>query len=358
MKNNHHATQYISVFLFIFLLTRTSTISAVEVTGKVLAISPDGDWITIERTAGGAAKPATLDIKTGTALVNIEVGKIAVMNFDPEFEVVTSLTAANLPQKPLLLEVAELNAKGSRDPWLTKDGLRIYYYKHQSGIWTAERSSTNEPFRNETFVMEGRHPTVSGDGLHMVMIRRANIEKPGECLWQSHRSSTNRPFKPAVRIQELERKVERPKSPWISPSGLELMFNCSSGQGNSVVVVCRRETLTGVWSSPVPLRLPAVDGRITWTNLLNSGKVLLACVENPPNQLGKIVCFKREGMGAPFSKPIDISLEAGEPIARSPRFVPETHELFLAISTHNMRRPKELNWGIFRLVNFELPAFK
>ena len=91
MQNKRRFSIYASLWTLCVCIFACPEALAVEVTGKVLAISPDGDWVTIERTADGAAKPATLDIKKGTSLVNIEVGKIVVVEFDPEAEAVTEV---------------------------------------------------------------------------------------------------------------------------------------------------------------------------------------------------------------------------------------------------------------------------
>lgn len=87
---NVHATR--TVFLApIAMFFLSLNANAAEVRGKILAIAPDGSWVTVRETGEEAGKPTTLDVAAGTSLDSIRVGASVVIDFNLETKTVTSV---------------------------------------------------------------------------------------------------------------------------------------------------------------------------------------------------------------------------------------------------------------------------
>ena len=178
MQNKRRFSIYASLLTLCVCIFACPEALAVEVTGKVLAISPDGDWITIERIADGAAKPATLDIRKGTTVAGVEVGKIVVMEFDPEAEEATDLRCQQLTNSrqasgpTSFLSLEELNwAYSDNEQCVSEDGLEIVWTRSKDGrysIWNARRKDPDSVFTDIEELFAGRSPVLSSDRLQLI----------------------------------------------------------------------------------------------------------------------------------------------------------------------------------------------
>jgi hypothetical protein len=74
--------------------------------------------------------------------------------------------------RPKLSRVLAAKTSLTRDthPWVSADGLTMYWDRG-AAIWSASRVSPNSPFGQAFLVVPGRHPTVSGDLLELIMLR-------------------------------------------------------------------------------------------------------------------------------------------------------------------------------------------
>ena len=73
-----------------------------------------------------------------------------------------------------LVEVSELNNGANNDhAWLSEDGLTIDWDRSTSAegvIWTAHRERPALPFGDTKMLCNGKCPTVSSDGLEMILV--------------------------------------------------------------------------------------------------------------------------------------------------------------------------------------------
>jgi hypothetical protein len=222
-------------------------------------------------------------------------------------------------------------------PWPSKDGLTIYWEHQVSGqgasIWTARRKNPDSFFENKKMLFKGRHPTVSADGLDMVVLVEGVLH------------STSRPtiegnFGRPRLIRELK---DQPglKNPSLSSDGLMLLFNRQSGSEFTQVVVSTRRTKKSKWASPtkIPIQQQGIERFCDWPSLYDNGRSLF-CSNRNRIKSGKanLMLWSRKSANKPFSKYTYIELPDVRPlIGRSPRYVAATNELFFSSMSEDRR---------------------
>ena len=144
----------------------------------------------------------------------------------PEFDPATPIAELNLP------------AGNKLHPWISPDGLTIYYNSTQAGdtggggmdIWKASRTP-GDPFGNLQKVHElntgaaERYPSLTADQLHIVFARRDGIQFD---LFEASRADTASPFSAPVRMTYVDRagsSYTNEYTPFLSPDGRELYFS-------------------------------------------------------------------------------------------------------------------------------------
>ena len=244
-----------------------------------------------------------------------------------------------------LLEVSELSPNGNPQyPWLSPDGLTIYWEERESGgssIWTAVRDDVDSLFEEKKRLVRGRHPTVSADGREMILLVDG-------VLHSTTRSSIDDTFKRPRAIREL-RDQQNVKNPSLSEDGLTLYFN-RGGTENHEFAMSGRIATSSSWGRPKTFRVQhtEVKGFLTWPFVSNDGLRLLCTNEGSGRSNGNLMIWTRKTTNDSFREFEFIEVPDTDPIfGRSPRFVESTGELFFTSP-----KPEAKMFGISVIKNF------
>jgi hypothetical protein len=156
-----------------------------------------------------------------------------------------------------------------REPWITPDGLELYFSSRRPGgyglddIWVATRSSTNdmwsEPVNLGPVVNSWANdssPCLSSDGLVLFFseFEWLNEWRSGgqglSDLWMTRRKSTADPWEPPVNLGKGMNTNCWDSQPRISPDGSVLYF--TSSRPDSALMT----TIRDIWQAPI---IPIVD---------------------------------------------------------------------------------------------------
>lgn len=273
----------------------------------------------------------TINGEPGT-LEGLRPGQKATVAYNTELAIVTSIQATGDTQAAELVRLDKLNGLY---PTLTGDGLIICYEAQGEGepmLYSAHRKIAADPFHDPQPVFPGRHPALSGDGLELISLQMSPGKKT-RTLHVATRKALTAPFGKPVEIRELS-SIEYPRGPLLSEDGLTLCFRTS--KGNSGLVSCRRTSRSSSWSASQPLLASSVEqklgGQLTWPWLSSDGLKLLAVLETGGKSSGKpnLYRLKRTSVDQPFSEPVLIENAAIPFMVRSPRYLPQTGELFVS----------------------------
>ncbi|QDU94054.1 serine/threonine protein kinase [Lignipirellula cremea] len=156
--------------------------------------------------------------------------------------------------------LSELNTPGDeRGPWLSSDGLRIYWWVRsalettQSEICTAERPDANSPFTNNKRLAIGESFALAGDELEMILLPGRDRDLR---LHVAKRERVCHPFGPPELIKEFEEYEF--ENPWISEDGLTLVVESRSEYGKPVIT--KRADRNSKWSRPQEIEVPTWQG--------------------------------------------------------------------------------------------------
>jgi len=293
----------------------------------------------------------TINGEPGT-LEGLRLGQKATVTYNTELAIVTSIQATGDTQTAELVRLDKLNGLY---PTLTGDGLIICYEAQGEGepmLYSAHRKNAVDSFQDPQPLFPGRHPALSGDGLELISLQMSPGKKT-RTLHVATRKALTAPFGKPVEIRELS-SIEYPRGLFLSEDGLTLCFRTS--KGNSELVSCRRISHTSAWSTPKALLGPSVEqslgGQLTCPWLSADSLTLLVTLEMGGNSTGKpnLYLLKRTSVDQPFSEPALIENAAIPFMVRSPRFLPQTGELFVS------GVPKTANaFGIGVVKGFSLP---
>jgi len=337
-----------STFCFVLpllILISGSVVSAQSETveGEIVSVNVAAGSVELAYQAALGKTQSTLDVsKKARITINgdpgtlegLQKGQTATVIYNTELAVVTSLqaTGAGGSQTTELVRLDDLN--GSY-PTLTADGLTLCYESPGEGeplLMLARRNSAAESFQDPEPLFPGRHPALSRDGLELICLQIAPGKKT-RTLHVATRKALIAPFGKPVEIRELS-SIEYPRGPFLSEDGLTLCFRTS--KGTSELVSCRRVSRTSAWSSPKLLLASSVEqnlgGQLTWPWSSADGLKLLATLETGGKSTGQpnLYLLKRTSVAQPFSDPALIENAAISFMVRSPRYLPQTKELFMS----------------------------
>ena len=166
--------------------------------------------------------------------------------------------------------VAGINGAGNNGtPFLTRDGLTLYFYSDRSGgigsrdIWQAHRADPSAAWQDLAPVPGinssslDHLPTLSADQLTLVFASNRSTGLGGGDLWIAERSSVSENFSPPRNLVTLNTPVED-SGPSLSSDGLALYFSSKRpSEGTSDIWVATRPDRGS--SFGVPLELDAVN---------------------------------------------------------------------------------------------------
>lgn len=350
--------RFIPVLIVLSCMVMTVSVYAdlIIIDGVVKSVDAEKRTITV----ASGAKERTLDVsskakisingKDGT-LDALKAGQNATLSYHDELEIVLKVEVGKVPsispsKTAELLEVSELSTDDNAAyPWLSPNGLTIYWEKGFSNIWTASRRDPDSHFKDLKPLFKGRHPTLTADGKLMVLLVDG-------VLHATSRESDDAEFRRPLPITEF-RNQQDVKNPCLSPDGLNLWFN----RRRSEFAVSTRESLSGNWKAPrqVSIQFSGSEskGHLTWIYVLNDELTLLCSHEGlgGMERNGNIMVWTRESRTGQFSDGQYIQLPGIEPMhGRSPRYVESTGELFF--TSGNMKGSSRISV----VKNFTLPS--
>src|SRR5436190_5488388 len=219
------------------------------------------------------------------AFSDLKVGQTATVTYDDELEIVKSVVVGSpngAASSPELVQLAELGSGRFSMPfWVSSDGLTIYWEGGETAgtVFTASRESTAALFSEPKAVVKGRHPTLTADGLTLIVVAPRADGSKDSSLQVAVRTATNKQFSRPTEIKELRTSSASPKNPGLSSDGLNLTFILAGdGDGNNVQMLTERENRTATWSKPE--RIPFADqkaaGNLTWIEMSDDGLTLLS----------------------------------------------------------------------------------
>ncbi|HCS50286.1 hypothetical protein [Rubinisphaera sp.] len=146
-----------------------------------------------------------------------------------------------------------------RGPWLSSDGLTLYWWvrptmEAESEIWTATRPKRGSAFTNNRRLMQGESPTITGDQLEMIYLPSRS---KSESLHVSTRQSPEDQFSEPIPIPAFVDFAF--DNPCISQDGLTIVMESRSKYGQPYIST--RNSRNDPWSIPQELVVPR------WENL-------------------------------------------------------------------------------------------
>jgi hypothetical protein len=228
--------------------------------------------------------------------------------------------------------LTELNsASWIMAPWISADGLRLYYESQISGenavgCFMASRLDPSRTFGAAALLTTLRHPTLSGDELDLVGIATG----VGGPLLSCRRASGDADFPTPKPIAELADQLN-PRSPYLSADGLTLVFQRTNGD-RVELVTCTRPSRGDAWSSPQPIaglnQVDLASTPPTWPFL--SDDKLTLWFGHGGNRETQVWRATRASLQEPFGEFQPFLVDGMPLVGRSPRYCPATGELFFA----------------------------
>jgi hypothetical protein len=383
--NRHVPT---SILLLCSTLISQAVAEVVTIDVTVKAVDVAGRTITVTKLSKTKAKDIELEVgKTAkilagrdeVSLESIRPGQKATVSYETELEVVTKIEINGAgsgqkkglnEQKSLkgqrgksdsseqphleLVEVSELSpdAEHALYPSLSEDGLTIYWEGPKSTVWTAHRETPDSLFADKTKLLAGRQPTVSQDQLDIVLLGRRTDGQDGESFHIAKRDSAEKPFGRPAEIAELRTTGGDLKNASLSADGLTLHFNRFSGK-QSTLMFSNRNSRTARWGKPIPVPLAGdeASGNLSWPFVSTDSRLLFCVGENEQSSL---MIWKRNQTTKPFDQGEYIVLDdVAALLARSPRYVAATKELFFSRGIDTPKGPTPKKWSIWIIKNFD-----
>lgn len=316
-----------------------------------IAVSPDGRFFVTAATDGSVR---LFRLPSASASSNDRSSTEAPHRPAPE-----PLEARPLSM-PVIRPLTSLNTdRREQGLWASLDGRRIYFEREGSPtrVHIAQRSSIGEPFSNVRPLVPGRHPTLSGDE-RILIVLGPRSDGDGESLHEARRDDLAQPFPESKEIAELRHEL-RPKTPYLTPDGLSLVYLSIRGTQRQFVI-SQRSSLDERWQAPQPLPMEDIPGaRLSWPFLSADGLVLIAADESEQGE-GRFLVWTRPDRQSRFTNPQPITVPGEDLFGRSPHYVEPTNELAFS-STRPRRFPSYLDqqregeWDLWIVEGFSLP---
>jgi hypothetical protein len=328
--------------LLSLLFAQTTLAQSVSVEVTIQSVKPDAKELTVTYKTNLGEKSITLDVSRKAMITlngkeatldSLGPGLKATVEYHKELAIVTKIDAAGTPAvhaQPELVEVLELGT--ARFPWLSEDGLTIYFERDNESIWTAHRKDPQSLFQDVKLLCGGKQPTLSGDGLEMILLTVRNDGQGDGCFHVATREKTTDSFRRPVKVRELY-DVKFPTNPCLSSDGLAFYFygrRSATNFHDGELMVCIRSDRTSAWSDPRKLPLSSTKGQwLHWPYVSKDG-LNLYCVEGGKGAAGKqnLMVWSRSTTDKSFANGRYIELNGLPTLAGfSPRYVEATNEL-------------------------------
>jgi hypothetical protein len=326
-------TRHIIPGLLCILLCGRAHAEVIDLEGTVKAVDVDARTVTIERKTPSGTRTLTLEVaKKAGDVSDLKPGSPISFSYDPDLEIVTKIGGGDHEgdekRPPQVRTVEEIPGAYAS---VTEDGLQVVYEANNSfaqggEIWEASRVTGSDPFIGRKQILVGRHPSISGDGLEVVFIRK-RADRDEWVLNTAARKDRTAMFSGSREIDELRGFIDI-KCPHLSADGLRLAFMAGPSMR---LWTTSRPNPTGRWSDPEPLPEEVFGSRpgdfVTWPFLTPDPNVLIAVREGKESDR-KAYIFRREDLAARWrtAGPIELPGVAGN--LRAVRYSPAFNELF------------------------------
>ncbi|QDU05955.1 hypothetical protein V6x_56990 [Gimesia chilikensis] len=342
--------------MVLYIAANHANAEVVSIEATIKSVDSQNNKITIARKG----KTTELDVSKNADISKLKIGQKVTLSYHLDLETVLKIETAqkDLSSSPEIVALHELNiASPNFAPWISKEGLSIYWTKDDA-IWKAQRKNVDEPFQKQSRLFDGYMPSVSEDGLYMVLCRPLKIgnKNMGRKLFFSVRKNKQEDFPPPREIREL-RDMGILMTPCISPDGLSLYMSCygpdDNQKGHWVITRDNRSSKWDVDSKrrilPHPNPLPSTTPFVTDDGL---SLLLTKRTNKTHGAFGEILVLTRDSnkdkIFSKFQKQIEVDGELI--IGRFPRYCPATHELFFS-APDSTEKDSE---GIWCIRNYDL----
>ena len=250
---------------------------------------------------------------------------------DARFTDAKPVTAANAG--------AQMNAY----PWISPDGLNLYWTREgpgfDSAIMQATRTSPDTPFGSvRTVLQPARLASVSPNGLEIVTLADGDGDKRWDDLCSARRASTSTPFTNPKLIAALA-EIPAPKGSAFSDDGNTLLVLGSDPDGGRAGTIYR-SLRSGPGAAWGPLSTISIQGqsaeldRLTWPSLAVGGSHLVFSfldLDQPSMEWGGVADATSDPLT--FTSPRPLLLDGKRFVTRGGRYCAATGELFYSHPT-------------------------
>jgi serine/threonine-protein kinase len=274
-----------------------------------------------------------------------EVKKIPRAEPIPKNAVDPAPVAAKICRAEVLKELPA--GANHASPWLSTDGMTLYFVSlqpndKQAWIWSGRRKDKNGMFGDFQRLLPGTEPTVTGDGLEMIL----NVDNS---LESTTRTATDEAFRRPGKIDELK-DAGLLAGPSLTSNGLTLYADRwapgTKDPGTAPVELVRytRTSRRSQWGPPETVKfanLPeGVDGYFRYLSVTADQLHALAMLRTWSAPDRRVVVFSRKTSAVPFGAPTMVSVNGDTRFGQCPRYVESTGELFCSRVTAG--RPTEI----------------
>ena len=326
---------HLSVFAFLMMFFAATSIQAAEKTieGKIksvdatkrtISVIDNGQALDLELSKNTkiTAKDKTLDVRSLQAGQNVKLKYHDVLGIVLEIEVLSPIE-----KRPELAVLTELDVNGEEsNPWLSPDGLTIYYTVKEPSqqtrwVWSAKRKDVESLFENPKRLIPAMDFSISDDGLEMILFLNRG-------LYQTTRDTVEDNFKRPSRITSAVIQNGFLAGPCLSSDGLTLYCDSMRKGFGAQIQFMTRKTKSSNWSKPEPLKLTPI-GKMKYPYISRDGKYLF-CTGKDISQGSNIIIHSGKDADGGFHSASVLNIDGITLRGIFPRYVEATKELFFA----------------------------
>lgn len=331
---------YLSVCVVLVMLFATTSTHAAEKTidGKIKSVDAT------KRTISVTDKDKTLDfeLSKNTKITakdkplsssSLQAGQNVKLKYHDSLGIVLEIEVLSpIQKKPELVLLTELDTNGEEsNPWLSADGMTIYYTVKEPSqqtrwVWTAKRKDPESLFEDPNRLIPAMDFTVSDDGLEMILFLNRGLS-------QATRDTVEDNFKRPSRITSAVIKNGFLAGPCFSSDGLTLYCDSMKKGFGPQIQVMTRKTKSSNWSKPEPLQLTPI-GKMKYPYVSRDGKYLF-CTGKDISQGSNIIIHSGRDAEGGFHSASVLNIDGITVRGIFPRYSVATNELFFAGKPEN-----------------------
>ena len=331
---------YLSVCVVLIMFFATISIQAAEKTidGKIKSVDAT------KRTISVVDNDKTLDLELSknTKIVakdkslntsSLQAGQSVILKYYDGLGIVLEIDVLSpIEKKPELVLLSELDTNGEEsNPWLSSDGLTIYYTIQEPSqqtrwVWTAKRKDPESLFEDPKRLIPAMDFTLSDDELEMILFLNKG-------LYQTTRATVEDNFKRPSRITSAVIQNGFLAGPCLSADGLTLYCDSIRKGVGPQIQVMSRKTKSSNWSKPEPLKLTPI-GKMKYPYVSRDGKYLF-CTGKDISQGSNIIIHSGRDADGGFHSASILNVDGITIRGIFPRYVAATNELFFAGEPEN-----------------------